>query len=191
MSQSPDYTIAQNPHAFVHCGPVATDDVDDKRDLTIITSANNQIIHAKSGNMVERIQGFSGEIVGIAADPTQQGGIGKAIVAKAGDIVLTAENGNIHLNAKNIYFHASAGEEGQGNIMASCNGFYQVSTGGEYRLAAARMCIVSEGNMNFVGNMVLSGDFHKGSSVASASFLSSILSGNWANIVNAISKSCK
>jgi len=191
MSNAPDYTIAQNPHAFIHCGPVATDDVDDKRDLTIITSGNNQIIHAKSGNKVERIQGFSGEVVGIAGDPSQEGGIGKAIVAKSGDIVLTAESGNIHLKAKNIYFEASAGEEGQGNIMANCNGFLQLSTGGEFRVAAGRMCFRSEGNMNFVGDMMISGSLSKGSSVASAGFLSSILSGNWASIITAISQSCK
>ena len=61
---------------------------------------------------------------------------------------------------------------------------YQVSS-------ASRMCIVSEGNMNFVGNMMLSGDFNKGSSVASAGFLSGILSGNWATLITAISQSCK
>ena len=191
MALVPDFTIAQNPHAFVHCGPIKTDDVDDKRDLTIITSAGNETIHAKSGNCVERIQGFSGEVVGIAGDPAQEGGVGKAIVSKSGDIVFNAENGDIYLKARNIYFTASDGREGKGNIMAECNGMYQVSSGGEYRLAASRMCIVSEGNMNFVGNMMLSGDFNKGSSVASAGFLSGILSGNWATLITAISQSCK
>ena len=190
MSNAPDYTITANPHAFMHCGPVTHEGIDDKRDLTIITSANNSIIHSKSGNKNERIQGFSAEVVAINGDPSQHGGVGKAIIAKSGDIVLNAEAGDVYINARNIYFNAS-GESGQGNIMSKCNGFYQVSTGSEYRLAASRMCIVSEGNMNFVGNMMVSGDFNKGSAVASAGFLSKILSGQWSDLITALSQSCK
>ena len=191
MSQAPDYTISQNAHAFVHCGPLKVDEKDDKRDLTILTSSGNEVIYAKSGNKLERTQGFSGEVVGIAGDPSQEGGIGKAVVAKSGDIVLTAENGDIYLKARNIFFSASDGREGKGNIMAECNGYLQLATGGEFRVAAGRMCFVSEGNMNFVGQMVISGGMHKGSSLASAGFLSSILSGNWASIITSISQSCK
>jgi hypothetical protein len=190
MSNAPDYTITANPHAFIHCGPVTHEGIDDKRDLTIITSANNSIIHSKSGNKNERIQGFSAEVVAINGDPSQHGGVAKAIIAKTGDIVLNAENGDVYINARNIFFNAS-GESGHGNIMSKCNGFYQVTTGSEYRLAAARMCIVSEGNMNFVGDMMLAGNFNKGSAVSSAGFLKSILSGNWASLITAISQTCK
>ena len=102
MSNAPDYTITANPHAFMHCGPVTHEGIDDKRDLTIITSANNSIIHSKSGNKNERIQGFSAEVVAINGDPSQHGGVGKAIIAKSGDIVLNAENGDVYINARNI-----------------------------------------------------------------------------------------
>lgn len=191
MAQSPDFTIAANPHAFLHCGPVNSDQKDDKRDFTFITSADNTVIHSKSGNKSERIQGTSSEVVSISGDPAQSGGVGKAIIAKSGDIVLNAENGNVHIKASNIYFEASSGKEGQGNIMASCNGYYQVATGGEYRLAAGRMCFVSEGNVNFVGNMIVSGGFSKANAVAGAGLLKQLLAGNWADIVTAISQSCK
>ena len=75
--------------------------------------------------------------------------------------------------------------------MSKCNGFHQVTTGSEYRLSASRMCIMSEGNINFVGSVMISGGLSKGSSVASAAFLSAILSGNWASITASILKSCK
>ena len=191
MANAPDYTLARNPHALIHCGPLEVDSVDHKRDLTTITSGGNTLTHAKNGNYKEVIQGFSGEVVGVKGDPSKQGLTSKAIVAKSGDIVLTAEAGDIFLKARNIYFTATDGKEGRGNIMAECNGYLQLATGGEFRVAASRMCFVSEGNINFVGNIMLSGGFHKGSSVASAGFLKSILSGNWASLITAITQSCK
>jgi hypothetical protein len=191
MANAPDYTLARNPHALIHCGPLEVDSSDHKRDLTIITSSGNTLTHAKNGNYKELIQGFSGEVVGVSGDPTKEGLTSKAIVAKSGDIVLTAEAGDIFLKARNIYFTATDGKEGRGNIMAECNGYLQLATGGEFRVAASRMCFVSEGNINFVGNIMLSGGFHKGSSVASAGFLKSILSGNWASLITAITQSCK
>ena len=189
--KAPDYTVTNNPHALIHCGPIASDQAgDDERDLTIATSTNCQVVYSKTGNKVEHIQGWSGEVVGHEIDPTQTGAIGKAIVAKAGDIALIAESGNIRLKAKNIYIETS-GEKGEGNFMVSANGGVRLSTGHEFRVAAGRMCFVSEGNMNFVGNMVLSGGFSKGSAVASAGFLSSLLAGNWASVVTSLSQTCK
>ena len=95
MSNAPDYTITANPHAFMHCGPVTHEGIDDERDLTIITSANNSIIHSKSGNKNERIQGFSAEVVAINGDPSQHGRVGKAILSKFGKLLLTSEPGNV------------------------------------------------------------------------------------------------
>ena len=187
----PDYTIARNPHAFVHCGPLDVDSEDFGRDLTVLTSSGNEFINVNNGNYRETIRGFSGEIVGVGGNTAESGRVGKAIVAKSGDIVLNAEAGDIYLKAKNIYLEASTGEEGQGNIMAECNGYLQLSTGGEFRVSASRMCIISEGNINFVGSVMISGGFSKGSSVASAGFLKAILSGNWASITNSILQSCK
>jgi hypothetical protein len=191
MANAPDYTLARNPHALIHCGPLEVDSSDHKRDLTIITSSGNTLTHAKNGNYKELIQGFSGEVVGVSGDPTKEGLVSKAIVAKSGDIVLNAESGDIFLKARNIYFDATDGKEGRGNIMAECNGTLQLTTGGEFRVAAGRMCIMSEGNINFVGSVMISGGLSKGSSVASAAFLSAILSGNWASITSSILKSCK
>jgi hypothetical protein len=38
---------------------------------------------------------------------------------------------------------------------------------------------------------MLAGNFNKGSAVSSAGFLKSILSGNWASLITAISQTCK
>lgn len=189
---APDYTIANNPHVLMHCGDVGSDEDGEsgQRDLTLVTSAGCQTIYAKSGNKIEHIQGWSGEVVGHSLDPAQNDGIAKVVVAKSGDIVLIAEAGNIRMKAKNIYVETS-GESGEGNFMVSANGQMTLATGSEFRVAAGRMCFASEGNMNFVGNMVVSGGFSKASAVASAGFLSSILAGDWASLITSISKTCK
>lgn len=189
---TPDYTIANNPHILLHCGDVGSesDGETNQRDLTMVTSSGCQTIYGKSGNKIQHIQGYSGEICGHALDPTQKGGVAKAVVAKSGDIVLIAESGNIRMKAKNIYIETE-GDQGEGNFMVAANGEVRLATGGEFRVAAGRMCIVTEGNMNFVGDMMVSGAFNKGSAVASAGFLNSILAGNWASILTSLSQTCK
>jgi hypothetical protein len=189
---TPDYTIANNPHVLMHCGDVGSDadGETNQRDLTFVTSAGCQTIYGKSGNKVQHIQGYSGEVVGHALDPTQKDGVAKAIVAKAGDIVLIAESGNIRMKAKNIYIETS-GEEGEGNFMVAANGELRLATGGEFRVAAGRMCFICEGNMNFIGNMVISGSLNKGGALGSASFIQSLMSGNWGSVIMAAKDSCK
>ena len=189
---TPDYTIANNPHVLMHCGDVGSDadGETNQRDLTFVTSAGCQTIYGKSGNKVQHIQGYSGEVVGHALDPTQDGGVAKAIVAKAGDIVLIAESGNIRMKAKNIYIETS-GEDGEGNFMVAANGELRLSTGGEFRVAAGRMCFICEGNMNFIGNMVISGSLNKGGALSSVSFIQSLMSGNWGSVIMAAKDSCK
>ena len=189
--KAPDYTVTSNPHALIHCGPIASDaDGDDERDLTIATSTNCQTVYSKSGSKVEYIQGASKEIVGKELDPTKRGEPAKAIVAEAGDIALIAENGDIRLKARNIHI-VTEGPQGQGNFLLKANGQVRITTGEEFRLAAGRMCFASEGNMNFVGNVFVSGDFSKTSAVSAASFVSSLLAGNWSSLLTGLTQSCK
>ena len=98
--QAPEITVTNNPHAFIQCGPVATEEYDDKRDLTIVTSGGAQCVYAKSGNKTEVIPGASGEICGGNLDPSQKEAIAKAIVAPTGDIIILAENGNIRFRVR-------------------------------------------------------------------------------------------
>lgn len=189
--KAPDYTVTNNPHALIHCGPIAADDEgDDGRDLTIGTSKNCQVVYYKSGNKDEHIQRSSNEICGHEIDSTQTGAVAKSIIAKNGDIALIAEGGNIRLKAKNIYIETS-GDQGQGNFMVSANGLIALGTGHEFRATGGRMCFISEGTMNFAGNVVINGDLSKSSALSTASFVSSLLAGNWADVITSISNTCK
>ena len=42
---APDYTIADNPHCFVHCGPLGPEHKDDKRDYTLVTSGGAHLVY--------------------------------------------------------------------------------------------------------------------------------------------------
>ena len=61
---APDYTIANNPHAFVHCGPIGPGSQDDGRDFCIITSKNNHCVYHTDGSKVEHIQDAWHEVSG-------------------------------------------------------------------------------------------------------------------------------
>jgi len=188
--KAPDYTVTNNPHALIHCGPIAADDAgDDGRDLTFATSSNCQVVYSKSGNKDEHIQGTSGEVCGHGIDPTQRGAVAKAIVAKNGDICLTAQ-GDIRLKARNVYIETS-GPQGEGNFMLSANGLIALGTGHEFRATGGRMCFISEATINFAGNVVINGDLSKSSALSTASFVSSLLAGNWASVITSLSNTCK
>ena len=70
---APDYTIARNPHSFVHCVPLEVDEKEIGRDFTIKTSGGNEFVNVNNGNYRETIRGFSGEVVGVGGDPSQSG----------------------------------------------------------------------------------------------------------------------
>ena len=189
--KAPDYTVTSNPYALIHCGPIGSDaDGDDGRDLTIATSVNCQTTYYKSGNKMDHIQGYSGEVCGYALDSTQEGTVAKAIIAENGDIVLDAEGGNIRLQAKNVYIETS-GEQGQGNFMVSANGLVALATGHEFRASAGRMCLISEGNINFSGNVKVAGKIACSEALNTASFVTSLLAGNWASVITSITQTCK
>lgn len=187
---APDYTLGDNTHALVHCGPLGPESKDDGRDLTIMTSAGNHVVYGKNGNKVEHIQGTYRETCGHNLDPEQKDNPARTICAANGDIDLVASNGNIRLSAKNIYF-VTSGEDGQGNFIVSSNGQVTLATGGEMRLAAGTMCLVSAKSININSNLRISGKIFKGSAVSSASTLQALLAGNWAQLLTSLSQTCK
>ena len=190
---SPDYTIANNSHCFVHCGPIGPESIDDGRDLTIITSTDSQVVYGKSGNKVEHIMRSNYETCGHQTDPEENGGIARSICAKNGDIALIAENGSIRLKAKNIYIETS-GPSGSGNILASANGQIILATGDQIKLAGGKnVCIHGEGGVTisspaFIKN---AGKVIDGGSASTGSLISSVLAGNWGSILQGLSNSCK
>ena len=118
---APDYTIADNPHCLVHCGPLGPEHKDDKRDFTLVTSGGSHLVYGKNGNKVEHINGYNAEACGYDLDGDQKSVVAKAILAANGDIVLTAEAGDIRMKARNIYIETE-GEEDEGNFLVDANG---------------------------------------------------------------------
>lgn len=188
---APDFTIANNPHAFVHCGPIGPEDIDDGRDFCIITSANNHSVHHKDGSKIEHIQGSCHEVSGYNIDPTNKESIGRSIIAKNGDLVLNAERGTIHLKAKNIHIETS-GEDKQGNLLVSSNGHIILASTQEVRLAGTRVCVNGTAGVNIVsGNFLnLMGYQNVKGPVTALSSIKSLLDGNWSSLLEGLSKTC-
>ena len=189
--QAPDYTLTNNPHCLIHCGPIGDDSVDDQRDLTVNTSSNCQIIYSKSGNKVEHIQGYYADTSGHEIDPDQKDAVARAIIAKNGDIILVAEGGSIRMKARNIYMETIDGENGHGKIMGNANGLIQFSTGDEFRVAAGKQCLIAKDKFNMVGNIVHAGEADMGNPLGKSSIFKSIMAGGWDSILNGVIKSCK
>ena len=188
--QAPDYTVTNNPHCLIHCGPIGADDVDDQRDLTINTSTNCQVIYSKSGNKAEHVQGYCAETFGHDIDPDQDDAVAKATLAKNGDILLVAEAGSIRMKARNIYMETFDGDNGHGKIMGVANGLIQFTTGDEFRMAAGKACLVAKDKFVMNGNITHNGEANMGNPLGKSSIFKSIQAGNWASIIDAMVKSC-
>jgi hypothetical protein len=187
---APDYTVADNTHCLLHCGPLGPESKDDGRDLTIMTSGGNHVVYGKNGNKVEHIQGTYRETSGHNLDPEQRDNPARTICAANGDIDLVAKNGNIRLTAKNIYF-VTSGEDGQGNFIVNSNGQVTLSTGGELRLAAGTMCFTAAKSININSTLRISGKVFKGSAISSMSTLRALLAGNWSQLLTNLTQTCK
>jgi hypothetical protein len=188
---APDYTIANNPHAYVHCGPIGPGSQDDGRDFCIITSTNNHCVYHKDGSKVEHIQDAWHEVSGHSIDGTKKEAIARSIVAKNGDLIINAERGNIHLKAKNIHIETT-GEKNQGNFLVSSNGHVIIASTKEVRIAASRLCLNGTSGVNivtenFVNVMGLLEQFPPQSMTKS---ITSLLQGNWESLLKGLSQSC-
>ncbi len=197
LNKAPDYTVASNPHCMIHCGPIGPESGDDKRDLTIVTSSNSEMVYGKNGNKSEHITGAYSEVSGHQIDPEQKDAVARAIIAKNGDIILIAESGNIRMRAKNIFMEAIAPNEDvdgekqkMGNVNIYANGQCTIASGDEIRLAAGNICSVAEKGFQLVGDFTHSGKMMEGGPTDTASLLSSMVAGNWGSILTAITKSC-
>ena len=190
QQKAPDFTIANNPHAFIHCGPVGPEGYDDGRDFSIVTAANNHCVWHSNGYKVEHIQGGYHEVSGHDLDVTQKEAIARSIIAKNGDLVINAERGTIYLKAKNIHLETS-GEDKQGNFLVSSNGMIVLASTQEVRLSGSRVCITGTSGINIVSSNFIN-LYGKMSTKAPLTLKSiqSLLSGDWSSLVQGLSKSC-
>ena len=192
MSQqkAPDFTIANNPHAFIHCGPVGPEGVDDGRDFSIVTASNNHCVWHSNGYKIEQIQKGYHEVSGHTLDVTQKEEIARSIIAKNGDLVLNAERGTIYLKAKNIHLETSGGDK-EGNFLVTSNGFIVLTSTQVVRLAGSRVCLTGTSGINIVSSNFINmyGKMNtKGPKTLSS--IKDLLSGNWSSLVDGLSKSC-
>lgn len=189
---APDFTLANNPHALIHCGPIGSDKEDDGRDLTIITGGGeNHIAYFKNGNKTEHIEGTWHEVSGLGKNPKQNEAISRSITAHSGDIVITAATGNIKLKARNILIETSAPSP-EGNFLVSSNGYIVLASTEEVRVAGTRICINGTAGVNIVsGNFInMSGDIKAFGPVTAVSTIKNLVAGNWASLVEGLTKSC-
>ena len=189
---APDFTLANNPHALIHCGPIGSDKEDDGRDLTIITGGGgNHIAHYKNGNKTEHIEGSWHEVSGLGKNPKQDEAISRTITAHSGDIVINAERGNIRLIAKNILMETN-GTSPEGNFLLTSNGYIVLASTEEVRLAGTRICINGTAGVNIVsGNFInMSGDLKAFGPVTAVSAIKNLVAGNWGALIEGLTKSC-
>lgn len=173
---APDYTIANNPHCMIHCGPIGPESIDDKRDLTIVTSTDCQVVYGKSGNKVEHIQGHSAEVCGHSIDPEQEEPLQRQLLLKMVILFLLPNLEILDLKAKNIYIETS-GESGHGNILASANGQITLASGDEVRIAGANVCIRGQKGINLTTEFFVrvSGKIMEGGSASTGSLISKFM----------------
>lgn len=190
QQQAPDFTIANNPHAFIHCGPVGPEGYDDGRDFSIVTAANNHCIWHNNGYKVEHIQKGYHEVSGHTLDVTQKEAIARSIIAKNGDLVINAERGTIYLKAKNIHLETSGGNK-EGNFLVTSNGMIVLSSTQEVRLAGSRVCLTGTSGINIVSSNFINlyGKMNTKGPVTLKS-IQSLLSGGWSSLIEGLSKSC-
>lgn len=190
QQKAPDFTIANNPHAFIHCGSVGPEGYDDGRDFSIVTAANNHCVWHSNGYKVEHIQGGYHEVSGHDLDVTQKEAIARSIIAKNGDLVINAERGTIYLKAKNIHLETS-GPEKQGNFLVSSNGMIVLASTQEVRVAGSRVCITGTSGINIVSSNFINlyGKMNTKAPLTLKS-IQSLLSGDWSSLVLGLSKSC-
>jgi hypothetical protein len=190
QEKAPDFTIANNPHAFVHCGPVGPEGYDDGRDFSIVTASNNHCVWHSNGYKVEHIQKGYHEVSGHTLDVTKKEEIARSIIAKNGDLVINAERGTIYLKAKNIHLETT-GDKKEGNFLVSSNGLIILSSTQEVRLAGSRVCLTGTSGINIVSSNFINlyGKMNTKGPVTLKS-IQTLLSGGWVSLVEGLSKSC-
>jgi hypothetical protein len=149
---TPDYTIFNNSHAFMHCGPIGPDTEEIGNDLHIATSGKCQAHWNKNGNKVEYVNGRLDEVSGY--NITKENDIARTIVAKNGDIHINADFGDIYLKARNIYIETK-GDGKNGCFLVNSNG-HAIITGNEVKVAASsNLCLIGKSKITAVGTQLI------------------------------------
>ena len=191
----PQHTVTENPYGNIAYGPMSTEE-DDDGTRYVQTIAGDHITWAnKNGNKTTITPGTSGEICGTElvkgknTDATDES-VAKAIIARKGDIVITAEHGNIKLKAKNIWIETTDEAPG-GNFNVNANGHIDLTAGEKVTIGGTKMCLIGKANLTLFCNNTINLISHEVKESNPFSIISLIMSGGPVEIISKIlSKEC-
>ena len=148
----PDHIVTENPHGAIVYGPITPEDGPDDGTRYLHTSTGGHITWAnKNGNTTTITPGENAEICGRGlvegknTDATSEA-VAKSITARQGDIVITAEQGNIKLKAKNIWIETS-GSGSAGNFHVNSNGHINLNAGEKVTVSGTKLCMIGKENI--------------------------------------------
>jgi len=191
----PQHTVTENPYGNIAYGPMSSEE-DDDGTRYVQTIAGDHITWAnKNGNKTTITPGTSGEICGTElvkgknTDATDES-VAKAIIARKGDIVITAEHGNIKLKAKNIWIETTDEAPG-GNFNVNANGHIDLTAGEKVTIGGTKMCLIGKANLTLFCNNTINLISHEVKESNPFSIISLIFSGGPVQIISKIlSKEC-
>ena len=191
----PDHIVTENPHGAIVYGPLTPEDRDDGTRY-LQTSTGGHITWAnKNGNTTTITPGQNSEICGRGlvqgknTDATSEA-VAKAITARQGDIVITAEHGNIKLKAKNIWIETTDEAPG-GNFNVNANGHIDLTAGEKVTIGGTKMCLIGKANLTLFCNNTINLISHEVKESNPFSIISLIFSGGPVQIISKIlSKEC-
>ena len=191
----PQHTVTENPYGNIAYGPMSSEE-DDDGTRYVQTIAGDHITWAnKNGNKTTITPGTSGEICGTElvkgknTDATDES-VAKAIIARKGDIVITAEHGNIKLKAKNIWIETTDEAPG-GNFNVNANGHIDLTAGEKVTIGGTKMCLIGKANLTLFCNNTINLISHEVKEQNPFSIISLIFSGGPVQIISKIlSKEC-
>ena len=192
MADHPEVLISDNPHGIMFFGPGGGDD--DGSQYTIATSSGSMVHYNKNGSKTELIRTKSHEICGddLVKDrkTLEKEVIAKSIVAKNGDIVFHAQNGNIKLLAKNIWIETN-GDGNDGVFYVNANGQIQISSSDQLVLSGSKVCMRGQAGIDLVSDHFINvlGELKSGSPLSS--LIGTFVPPQFADLLKGIQASCK
>jgi len=191
----PQHTVSENPYGTIAYGPMSTEEDDDGTRYVQTISGDHITWANKNGNKTTITPGTSGEICGTElvkgknTDATDES-VAKAIIARKGDIVITAEHGNIKLKAKNIWIETTAEAPG-GNFNVNANGHIDLTAGEKVTIGGTKLCLIGKANLTLFCNNTINLISHEVKESNPFSIISLIMSGGPVQIISKIlSKEC-
>ena len=191
----PQHTVSENPYGTIAYGPMSTEDDDDGTRYVQTISGDHITWANKNGNKTTITPGTSGEICGTElvkgknTDATDES-VAKAIIARKGDIVITAEHGNIKLKAKNIWIETTDEAPG-GNFNVNANGHIDLTAGEKVTIGGTKLCLIGKANLTLFCNNTINLISQEVKESNPFSLISLIMSGGPVQIISKIlSKEC-